>query len=173
MKLEIQMTDADSGARGCGLVSNLPATPLIRLADPRRAPPSGGQCAHWGCGAPATMWLRTGVQEASRLRLAALSCDKHEDAVRSALRTYTPALAAAHVPLSRCRLRARSAASTANRLAAKAAGNRRLSACLAGASSLTHTYGLLSGVAGEEARSLGEFAAALLLRVARREEVGK
>jgi len=134
---------------------------LKKLADPRR--PSAGKCAV--CGAEAATWHRTG-KAAGGLRRAALACPEHESAVVAALDALTLEQCVAFVRPARRAATAEAAVRHAEKLEERAWNHLRTSARLAGASSHTHLFSLLSGAAETEARVLREFAAALL-----REEV--
>lgn len=118
----------------------------LRLADTRRATP--GECAI--CGASATMWLRFTLSSAV-YTVAVRACDAHEQAARSAASALTLADIAATVPRSHRARRAASARRRADRIRGVSRDHGRISADLAGASSLSHTHGLLSAYRAAQA----------------------
>jgi hypothetical protein len=129
--------------------------PIIRLA--RITHGDAGKCA--ACDAPAVAWYRTGVIADGRITVAARYCESHDPDTHPGAAQRLSELTIADVARLSPR-RARRALERVARAETDAAAYGRTSAALQGASSLTHTYRLLAGVAAEEVETLRALATA-------------
>lgn len=130
------------------------SAPILRLARITHGDP--GRCAC--CDQPAIAWYRTGVIADGRIKVAARYCEQHDPDTHPGAAQRLGSLTVADVRRLSPR-RARRARAMVARLERQASALSGTSASLAGASSLTHSFGLLAGIYAEEAatyRRLGE-----------------
>lgn len=130
------------------------SAPILRLA--RITHGDAGRCAC--CDDAAIAWYRTGVIADGRLVVAARYCAAHDPDTQPGAAQRLASLTVADVRRLSPR-RAKRARAVVARLERDASALSRTSASLAGASSLTHTYGLLAAARSAEAatyRQLGQ-----------------